>query len=68
MIKFFLKTLIRFYQILISPLLGPSCRYEVSCSNNMLLCLNRFGVILGVYFGLKQIVSCNPWFAVKEAK
>ena len=61
MFKFIFKVFIRLYQIFISPFLGKTCRFKVSCSNNMLLSLSRFGVVLGLYFGLLQIVYCNPW-------
>ena len=66
MIKFIFKVLIRLYQILVSPLFGQTCRFKVSCSNNMLLSLNRFGLVLGLYFGLLQIVCCNPWLDQKR--
>ena len=65
MVKFILIILIRLYQLMVSPLLGPSCRFSVSCSQNMLSSINDFGVVLGLYFGLTRILSCNPWYNKK---
>lgn len=52
---------IRFYQVAISPLLGSNCRYTPSCSNYMLQAINEWGVIKGVWLGLKRIGRCHPW-------
>lgn len=53
--------LVRFYQILISPLLGSNCRFTPSCSNYMLEALNKYGLIKGLYLGIKRIFRCHPW-------
>lgn len=53
--------LVRFYQILISPLLGSNCRFTPTCSNYMLEALEVYGLIKGLYFGVKRIFRCHPW-------
>jgi len=68
MISFFLKTIIRLYQLLLSPFFGRVCRFEISCSNNMLACLNRLGLVVGFYFGLRQLFLCNPWFGINQTQ
>ncbi len=53
--------LIRGYQLLISPLLGPSCRFRPSCSQYALEAVRRFGAARGACLALKRLVRCHPW-------
>jgi hypothetical protein len=53
--------LIRFYQMFISPILPPSCRYTPTCSAYTLEALKKYGLLKGGYLGLKRILSCHPW-------
>ena len=53
--------LIYFYKICLSPLLGPSCKFKPSCSTYMLHAIKEWGVIRGIYIGIKRILRCNPW-------
>ena len=52
--------LIKAYKLLISPLLGNSCRYLPTCSEYSIEALKKFGLIKGVYMSLKRILSCHP--------
>jgi len=52
---------IRFYQVAISPFLGKSCRYEPTCSYYMIEAIREWGIIRGVWLGLKRIARCHPW-------
>jgi putative membrane protein insertion efficiency factor len=52
---------IRFYQVAISPLLGPSCRFNPTCSHYMVGAIEEWGVLKGVWLGLKRIGKCHPW-------
>lgn len=56
-----LMQLIRLYQRLISPLLGPSCRFEPSCSRYTHECLRLHGAAKGSYLGLRRILRCHPF-------
>ncbi|GAB3117299.1 membrane protein insertion efficiency factor YidD [Janibacter alkaliphilus] len=58
-----LVALVRAYQLLISPLLPPSCRYFPSCSEYGLTALRRFGPLSGTYLMLHRIARCHPWSA-----
>ncbi|MES2772723.1 MAG: membrane protein insertion efficiency factor YidD [Bacteroidota bacterium] len=53
--------LIKLYQWIISPLLGPSCRYTPTCSQYGLEAFKKYGPIKGFWLTLKRIASCNPW-------
>jgi putative membrane protein insertion efficiency factor len=52
---------VRFYQWVISPVLGSSCRYEPTCSHYMIDAINEWGVFRGTWMGLKRIFRCAPW-------
>tara|TARA_A100000164_G_C21600523_1_gene627288 strand:- start:441 stop:692 length:252 start_codon:yes stop_codon:yes gene_type:complete len=52
--------LIKIYKFIISPLLGPSCRYLPTCSEYSIEALRKFGLIRGIFISLKRILSCHP--------
>jgi uncharacterized protein len=53
--------LIGFYQRLISPLLGPACRYEPTCSVYTSQAIERYGVLRGSWMGIRRISRCHPF-------
>ncbi|WP_081824632.1 membrane protein insertion efficiency factor YidD [Flavobacterium seoulense] len=53
--------LVRFYQLVISPLTPASCRFTPTCSAYMIDALRIHGLFYGGYLGLKRILSCHPW-------
>lgn len=55
-----LTLLIRAYQILLSPLLGPRCRFHPSCSQYALEALQRHGPVKGGWLALRRISRCHP--------
>jgi putative membrane protein insertion efficiency factor len=52
---------IRLYQLVISPLLGPNCRFQPTCSHYMVGAIEEWGVFKGIWLGLKRISKCHPW-------
>lgn len=52
--------LIRVYQWLVSPLLGPRCRFHPSCSRYAVTALRRFGAVQGTWLTIKRVVRCHP--------
>jgi putative membrane protein insertion efficiency factor len=56
-----LLLLIRVYQRTLSPLLGPICRFEPSCSSYMATCIERFGAARGVWLGARRLLRCHPF-------
>jgi uncharacterized protein len=59
--RFVLKFLIRAYQIALSPLLGPNCRYYPTCSQYALEAIETHGSLRGTWLGIKRISRCHPW-------
>ncbi|GAA1745645.1 membrane protein insertion efficiency factor YidD [Nostocoides vanveenii] len=53
--------LIRAYQLVISPMTPPSCRYYPSCSAYALGALRRFGLFRGSYLAARRVLRCHPW-------
>jgi hypothetical protein len=53
--------LVRIYQLTLSPLLGPSCRFEPSCSRYADACLRRFGFVRGAWLAACRIARCQPF-------
>ena len=53
--------LIRVYQVTISPLLPPACRYTPTCSEYAARALRTWGPIRGGWLALRRILRCHPW-------
>lgn len=54
-------TLIRFYQLVVSPYLPASCRYQPTCSHYACEALARHGFVIGSGLALYRLVRCAPW-------
>jgi hypothetical protein len=52
---------IRAYQLLLSPLLPPSCRFEPSCSAYAIEAIERHGPLRGVWLAARRIGRCHPF-------
>ena len=55
--------LVKAYQRWVSPLLGPRCRFDPTCSFYAIEAINRFGVIKGCWLASKRILKCHPLHA-----
>jgi len=49
------------YRLLVSPLLGPRCKYHPSCSRYALDALGEYGVLRGLVLAGWRLLRCNPW-------
>ena len=58
--KFLLILLIKFYQICLSPFFVSRCRYTPTCSMYTIECLEKHGVLKGIWLGIKRISNCRP--------
>jgi len=61
MLKYLFILLIRFYQLVISPLKPPTCRFYPTCSHYGLESIKRFGALRGGYLAIKRILKCHPF-------
>ncbi|MBO7313096.1 MAG: membrane protein insertion efficiency factor YidD [Alistipes sp.] len=53
--------LVRFYQLCISPLKPPSCRFTPTCSQYAIEALCKHGPIKGLYLTVRRLLRCHPW-------
>ncbi len=56
-----LALLVRGYQLVVSPWLGPTCRYYPSCSAYAVTALRRHGAVRGGALAGWRLLRCNPW-------
>lgn len=61
MIARLLVLLIRGYQIALSPLLGPRCRFYPSCSSYAVEALRTHGALRGSWLAGRRLLRCHPW-------
>ena len=59
--RLMLRTLIRLYQLLVSPWLPNACRFYPSCSHYALDALEVHGSVRGSWLGLKRLARCHPF-------
>lgn len=60
-LKWVLIVLIRAYQLTLSKLLMPSCRFHPSCSAYALGCVYEHGAVKGIALSVWRLMRCNPW-------
>jgi uncharacterized protein len=56
-----MQAVLRTYQLLISPLLPPSCRYLPTCSDYAIEALAQHGPLWGSTLALRRLARCHPW-------
>ncbi len=59
--KRLLTLLVRGYQLVISPLIPPRCRYTPTCSQYTIEALQKHGAFKGSCLAAKRICKCHPW-------
>ena len=56
-------TIIRAYQVAISPLLPPSCRFHPTCSAYGIEAIEKYGALKGGWLTIKRLGRCHPFHA-----
>jgi uncharacterized protein len=52
---------VRFYQIVIGPMLPKVCRFYPSCSEYFIQAVHKHGPCKGCVKGIWRICRCGPW-------
>lgn len=52
--------LVKIYQYVISPAIGPKCRFTPTCSQYAITALQKHGLIKGILLAIKRISKCHP--------
>jgi putative membrane protein insertion efficiency factor len=53
--------LIRGYQVIVSPILPPACRFSPTCSQYAIEAIAKYGVIRGIVMGMRRLLKCHPF-------
>jgi uncharacterized protein len=56
-----LRGVVRLYQLVLSPVLPPRCRYLPTCSDYAIEALARHGILAGAWLALCRVARCHPW-------
>ncbi|OKL53319.1 membrane protein insertion efficiency factor YidD [Bowdeniella nasicola] len=60
-LSWLLTKFVRFYQLVISPLTPPTCKYYPSCSAYAIEAIRVNGAIRGTGQAIWRVLRCNPW-------
>lgn len=55
------RSIIRAYQLVLSPLLPPSCRFFPTCSEYGYEAIGKYGFFKGGWMSIKRVARCNPF-------
>jgi putative membrane protein insertion efficiency factor len=55
--------ILRLYKLTVSPLLPSACRYYPSCSQYTSQAVEKYGVVRGLWMGVKRLSRCHPFHA-----
>ena len=53
--------LIKAYQLVLSPMRPPTCRFYPSCSSYAVTAMERFGLVGGSWLAARRLLRCHPW-------
>lgn len=59
--RLLMKGLVRGYQLVISPHLPRTCRYQPSCSHYALQAFEQYGAVRGLILTIYRLLRCHPW-------
>jgi len=61
LLTFMFISIIKFYQVFLSPIFPNSCRFYPTCSNYAIEAVKKFGFFEGLVLSIWRILRCAPW-------
>jgi len=59
--KYLIVKFIRVYQIILSPISRPSCRFYPTCSQYAVEAIEKRGIFVGILKSIWRVIRCNPF-------
>jgi|TARA_Y100000310_G_scaffold144509_1_gene143761 hypothetical protein len=59
--KYLLIKFVQVYQVILSPLLHPSCRFYPTCSQYVVEAIEKRGIVVGILKGIWRVLRCHPF-------
>ena len=59
-VQYIMIFIIRVYRLVLSPFIGPTCRFQPTCSEYMIKAIEEHGVIRGSIMGFRRLTKCHP--------
>jgi putative membrane protein insertion efficiency factor len=59
--KYLIVKFIQIYQIILSPISRPSCRFYPTCSQYAVDAIEKRGIVVGLLKGIWRVIRCNPF-------
>ena len=56
-----LISLVRLYQLTLSPFVGFNCRYLPTCSAYAIEAIETHGALRGGWLAVRRVLRCHPW-------
>lgn len=60
-LAFIVSLPIRFYRLVISPMIASNCRFTPTCSTYAMEALRKHGAVRGTWLATRRIARCHPW-------
>jgi hypothetical protein len=61
MLKKMFLSIIRLYQVLLSPIMGQQCRFYPTCSHYAAEAIEKYGAIKGGALAIRRLLKCHPF-------
>ncbi len=58
-----LVSIVKAYQLVLSPFFGQQCRFYPTCSHYAIEAIHKHGAMLGSYYTVRRLSRCHPWCA-----
>lgn len=56
-----LVSIVKAYQLVLSPFFGQQCRFYPTCSQYSVEATQKHGALLGSYYTVRRLSRCHPW-------